>query len=210
MAKAIPLSIRSIEDKTGLPIAGPGKTPTPITEIQWSPDDALVSPICISSTLIVEDDGKQSTLPITDVSVAYGNVVLADHGLTFSDRPLGTVPQPTIIQPSDRNQDRCQPGTPKPVPVRFRPIVPDSPITQAAPLTLKAAAFGPAAIDPKQSATSLLSTNANDAVPAINLISNLDPKLWNPALQLLGDDETTPSLRRGNRVRRQSDSPLRR
>jgi len=181
------------EDKTHLPITGPDKTPTPITEIQWSADDALAKPICISSTFI-DDDGEEQS--ISDVSVVYGNVVLADHGLTFKDRSLDTVPTPNIYLPSNRNQDRCKPARPEAVPVRFRPVVPDSPLTQAVPLTLKAAAFGPAAVDPTQSATSLLSTNANAAVPSIHLTGtlNLIPELWQPALQLLEGDETATSF----------------
>ena len=71
----------------------------------------------------------------TSVSL-YGNVVLADHGLSFSDRPLATVPGPSLSYPADAAANRCTPALPTPLPVRFRPAVPDSPITQAVPLAI--------------------------------------------------------------------------
>jgi hypothetical protein len=54
----------------------PGVDPldrTPVVEIEWHEADALPFPLCLSS--IVEDGAA-----IEDVSVARGNVVLADHG----------------------------------------------------------------------------------------------------------------------------------
>ena len=55
--------------------------PIQVTEIQWSHDDALPFPVCVSSTYL-DSNGDQQT--VTDVSVVYGNVVLADHGLVLS------------------------------------------------------------------------------------------------------------------------------
>jgi len=121
-------------DQTGNPISNPAtQNPTPVTEIQWSQDDALPFPICISSTYL-DSNGIQQTL--TNVSVALGNVVLADHGLSISGRNLGTVPAPSLFLPPDPAADRCQPTGLVPLPVRFRPPIPDSPITQAVPQPL--------------------------------------------------------------------------
>lgn len=72
------------------------------------------------------------------VSIALGNVVLADHGLTFSAQPLGTVPPPSLYYPAPPGADWCQSQPPTPVPVRFRPRITDSPITQAVPLPVAA------------------------------------------------------------------------
>jgi hypothetical protein len=63
--------------------------------------------------------------------VALGNVVLADHGLSVSGKNLGTVPAPRLYLPLNPAADRCQPTLPVPLPVRFRPTIPDSPLTQA-------------------------------------------------------------------------------
>ncbi len=130
-ANANPLVDPLFEDKTGKPIQDPSQQPTPVTEIQWSQEDALLFAVCISSTF-VDSNGDRQTL--TDVSVAFGNVLLADHGLTFTGVNLGTVPPPGIFLPPDPAADRCLELLPTPVPVRFRPQVPDSPVTQAVPM----------------------------------------------------------------------------
>ncbi len=121
------------EDKTGKVIVNNSQQPTPVTEIQWSTDDALPFPLCISSTYLDSNFDQQV---VTDVSVAYGNLVLADHGLSFAGCDLGTVPSPQLWFPPDRAADRCQPSLPKPLAVRFRPQVQESPLTQAVPLEI--------------------------------------------------------------------------
>jgi len=127
-----PLVDPLFEDKTGLAIKSPAQSPTPVTEIQWSQDDALPFPVCISSTYLDANNDKQ---PLTDVSQAYGNVVLADHGLSLTGVSLGTVPSPQIYWPPNPAADRCRNLPATPLPVRFRPQVPDSPLTQAVPMT---------------------------------------------------------------------------
>jgi hypothetical protein len=102
-----------------------------VTEIQWSQADALPFPICISSTYL-DSAGDEQT--VSDVSVVFGNVVLADHGLSFSNIPLGTAPAPRLYFPRDPAADRCQVADRTPLPVRFRPVIPDRPLTQAAAL----------------------------------------------------------------------------
>src|SRR5271167_1376728 len=110
-----------------------GGNPTKVTEIQWAQADALPFAVCISSTFL---DSNNDQITVTDVSVVCGNVVLADHGLSLSNRPLGTVPGPSLFYPSGPGGDRCAPAPPTPLPVRFRPAIPDNPITQAVPLAI--------------------------------------------------------------------------
>jgi hypothetical protein len=121
------------DEGTGKPITSAAQKPTPVTEIQWSEDDALPFPLCLSSTY-VDGGGEKKFLP--NVSAAFGNIVLADQGITFSGVPLPEVPAPTQFQPRDPAGDRCQPGARVPLPVRYRPTIPDSPITQAVPLPI--------------------------------------------------------------------------
>lgn len=64
--------------KVSVPKAGDPLTKTKIVEIEWSADDALTFPLCLS-TIITNQTG---TVSVPNVSVARGNVVLADHGLT--------------------------------------------------------------------------------------------------------------------------------
>ncbi len=127
-----PLVDPLFEDGTGKPIQSPAQKPTPVTEIQWSQEDALPFPVCISSTFVSATGDTQS---LTDVSLVFGNVVLADHGLSLTGVNLGTVPAPGIFLPPDPAADRCLNALPTPLPVRFRPQVPDSPLTQAVPMT---------------------------------------------------------------------------
>jgi hypothetical protein len=67
--------------------AAPGKDPlddTPIVEIEWREQDALQFPLCV--TALVRGAGGQEE--VKEVSVALGNVVLADQGRSLFDRPL--------------------------------------------------------------------------------------------------------------------------
>ena len=131
-ASGNPLVDPLFENGTGKPIESPAQKPTPVTEIQWSHDDALPFPVCISSTYV---DADGDTKPLTNLSLVFGNVVLADHGLSLDGVPLGNVPAPRIYLPPNPAADRCQNPLPTPVPARFRPQIPDSPLTQAVPLT---------------------------------------------------------------------------
>ncbi|HEY6446745.1 MAG TPA: putative baseplate assembly protein [Acidobacteriaceae bacterium] len=128
-----PLVDPTFEENTGKPITSSAQKPTPVTEIQWAQDDALPIAVCISSSYIDEFSGEQS---VDNVSVVLGNVILADNGLSFTDQPMGTVPSPTIYYPANSSADRCQLTPATPVPVRFQPQVPESPVTQAVPIPI--------------------------------------------------------------------------
>lgn len=118
-------------DINGVAITSASQQPMAVTEIQWSTDDALPFPVCVSSTYLNNDTETQ----LNNVSLVYGNIVLADQGLSMLSVPLGTVPGPTLLYPPNTG-DRCQPSAQTPFPIRYRPKVPDSSITQAVPLPL--------------------------------------------------------------------------
>jgi len=101
---------------------------TPIVEVEWSRRDALTFPLCISA---VADDG---TTVLDDLSVARGNIVLADHGRT---------------QPLDLAPDEVPAGRP------YRPIVERGPLTWVAPIDPTAAAVDALAQDPGQALPAL-------------------------------------------------------
>jgi Baseplate J-like protein len=160
-------------DVSGAPITSAGQTPMPLTEIQWSAADALPFPLCISSLYLNANGGETLT---AGVSVALGNVVLADHGLSMPGADLGVMPAPRFYYPP--NPGLCQsPAPPAPLPVRFRPMVPESPLTQAVPLALT----GP----PTTSSVVLLEDGAASLVDPSGLVSltasALDVAGW-PAL----------------------------
>jgi Baseplate J-like protein len=136
-----PLVDPLFEKGTGLPIISTTQLPTPVTEIQWSSEDALPATLCLSSSYLNPDGG---TTTLTGVSVVYGNVVLADQGLSMSGVMLPVVPQPTLRTLA--TADRCKPAQPTWFPVRYRPIIPQSPVTQAVALPLTGSPVTPNAV----------------------------------------------------------------
>lgn len=158
------LLVDPLFDNAGNPIISVSQQPTPVTEIQWSADDALPFPVCISSTFINADGQKQT---LTNVSVVLGNVVLADQGLSFTGISLGTVPEPQLFAPSNAAGNRCNPLAPAALAVRYWPQVADRPITQAVPLSIAAVPVTPGIV-PLVTAgyVSLADANGNTSLTA--------------------------------------------
>lgn len=99
-----------------------------ITEIQWSRDDALAFPLCISSESATDTDAPVS---IADVSIARGNIVLVDHGETVGET-LDAVPAPWLYYPMDRDSQHCSPAQRQTIPPRYRPRLRESPLSHGA------------------------------------------------------------------------------
>jgi hypothetical protein len=57
---------------------------TPVIEVAWADDDALPFPLCLSTTII----RATGPTPVSDMGVARGNIVLADHGMTVPSEAL--------------------------------------------------------------------------------------------------------------------------
>jgi hypothetical protein len=140
-----------------------------IVEVEWDDEDALTFPLCISSRTDKEHGEKYLG---NSVSIARGNIVLCDHGLTQTNAPIpDTVPMPTILRPST-NCDPCVQAEPVAAPPRYRPVLKDQSLTFAAP-------FGATA-----SAASAMNWNTRTAMPAISL-SSTAPATWLPKRDLL-------------------------
>ena len=138
-----PLVDPLFEAETGLPLVSPAQKPAPITEIRWSAADALAFPLCLSSTLLDTNGDRQS---VAGVSIVLGNVVCADHGLSFPGVNLGTVAQPRLLYPAAFSADLGQHSGRVAVPVRFRPFLPESHLTQAVPLQVGGRPVGLSAV----------------------------------------------------------------
>lgn len=161
------------EDEDGQPSKTPLTDPLygqEITEIGWSPEDALPFPLCISARGVDED-----------VGVARGNVVLADHGRTVGPEDLDAVPAANTMARVGRNG-----GEPTPVFARFRPRLREAPLTQAAPY--------PDAFPPSTgvrqgrlvSAAAATRWTTRDPLPAISLSEGASGARWSPRRDLLG------------------------
>lgn len=152
-----------------------------ITEIEWSAEDALTFPLCISSRTDAEHGEKY----IPKVSVAHGNIVLADHGLTETNPPIpATVPEPTIFRPPAAGGDPCVEIEPVPVPPRYRPLLKNQPLTHAAPY------------DATASAAAAMSWDIQTAAPVIKLASvlNADKATWLSKRDLLNSAADAPEF----------------
>ncbi len=89
------IKVEKIEDP--LPEPETGGSPVTLTRVTWDIADALAFPLCLSARLT---DGTD----VDDVSVARGNLVLADHGRTVNEWHPGDPADPRVpgIQTSQR------------------------------------------------------------------------------------------------------------
>ena len=166
----------------------------PVIEVEWAAADALPFALCLSFT-------GPDCEPIDDVSVAYGNVVLVEHGRRVGPDELGTVP--AVERPGGCD---CagRPGERSVVPGRFEPRpLAKSPITFSEPLGELRSATVATAQDPR---------NALPRVTAEGTPIGPDatPEDWSPAVDLLAaspadrafvveiDDEGRARLRFGD------------
>ena len=169
-----------------------------ITEIEWALEDALPFPLCISA----QTDNDPS-VPIESVSVAHGNIVLADHGLTVAEESLGAVPPSRLDHPIDLAQDRCGKPVPEPLPPRYRPVLQERPLTQAATVlkTIQVAGRRESQrlrFDPEAPASLAFVWRKEDVWPSIALDSSFSSgavilnETWQPRRDLLNSDDEAP------------------
>ncbi|MCP5129692.1 MAG: putative baseplate assembly protein [Pseudomonadales bacterium] len=114
----------------GLFLEPPTNDPVPVTEIHWLPEDALPFPLCLS-TITDPDHGERY---LHGVSLAYGNMVLVDHGMSVGAEPLGTVPEASIFTAIKNHDASCDRPQQQSIPPRFRPVLDRTPLTHALPL----------------------------------------------------------------------------
>jgi hypothetical protein len=136
-----------------------------IAEITWRTEDSLPFPLCLSARIEVGD----AKAKLTTVSVARGNIVLADHGRTVTDGKL----DPATV-PAEGN---------------YRPALPLANLTFAAP-------YDHSAVFVKDDLTGTLETvepavnafafTAGTALPAISLADS--DETWFPQRDLLASD----------------------
>jgi hypothetical protein len=147
-----------------------------ITELLWHADDALPFPLCISS----QTDPEFGEVPVGDISVARGNIVLADHGRSIAGEPLGTVPEPHLFLVSDES-DQCQRPARVAVPPRWRPGLSLGPLTHVFPYVPDS---------PPASVRAALTWSAAELRPAISVTETSSPgsPSFSAERDLLGSD----------------------
>ena len=135
----------------------------PIVEIEWTEEDALPFPLCISAIVPPE-------CQLVDISVARGNVILVDHGRTIDREDLGTVPGKEMIQQCQEEGESVEILVKSD---RFRPRLQKTPLTFSQPLSIKNLT--------QDSAKSLLIQHPHQAKPHIQLNNST----WTPQYDLI-------------------------
>jgi hypothetical protein len=157
--------------------------PVEVTEIVWDAADALPFPLCIS----VEER------PGLEVSVALGNIVLADCGLSVADEPLGTVPKHHLETAPPAPAGCCGETESVPVPPRFRPELARAPLTHGFDLD-DLLAVPISADELWWPASSLLAIDPRAATPRIGLDATLGTisEGWEPRRDLIASGTADP------------------
>jgi hypothetical protein len=126
---------------------------TPVLEIGWSLDDALPFPLCLSGI----SDGEHGCVYHNDISIARGNVILADHGERIpAAEDLGTVP-------TARTKAECDceghPGETALIAGRYTPMLAKSQLSFSQPVNFT----GPA--------SKVMQQDPREALPQVTLTS---------------------------------------
>ncbi len=186
-------AVRGVTD----PLDPDPDNPQPLTEIEWSEEDALPFPLCLSA--------QRQEPPcdiIENISVACGNVVLVDHGVSVSE-PLPPVPAEKTLRPCD-----CLEGEAEAIdiPGRFEPALEKAPLVFRQPLSAELPASKRLRQDVRKTLPQIeLWEQARDGEDAAKTLTQ-----WQPRRDLLGsgerdrhfvvetDDEGRGHLRFGN------------
>jgi hypothetical protein len=148
----------------------------PITEIEWASDDALPFPLCISA------QGRDAYLE--DVSVARGNIVLADHGRTVRDERMEAVPRAASMVRVRR--DNVGEDELAPIFARFNPRLREAPLTQIAPYVDRLAPVPGERQGFLPPAAAAMNWSTRELLPAITLLDDASDTEWHPRRDLVG------------------------
>lgn len=160
-----------------------------VTLIEWALDDALPFALCVSATT---DEGDE----IDKVSVALGNIVLADHGRTIAGEQLGAPLPADAVLAVAGSGTQCGGHERTPVHPRFRPRLRYGPLTMAATIAQTTIVEGRRrrlAFDPNAPAASAFRWDMNLVAPFIKLMDQ-DARRWFPARDLLASDAFAPEF----------------
>jgi hypothetical protein len=139
-----------------------------IVEITWAEEDALPFPLCLSAL------GPTPECEIIEnISVAWGNVILVDHGQTTED-DLGSVPEKDAVG-CCRGEGAL--ADTRVIPGYYRPQLQDAPLTFSQPLATGTPAANTLLQDVRQALPQILL----DGIPAAS-----DDTRWVPRPDLLG------------------------
>jgi len=151
----------------------------PVVEIEWCSEDALTFPLCISAIMPAPDCDCRANL-----SVARGNVVLVDNGVTISE-PVGEVP---TASRTDTCATDCEPPDAVVMPVKFRPILSRRPLTFGQPLPVCGCALTVSRQDPREALPALSITGTQTRAQG-SMVTQ-----WTPKRDLLSSTGEDPHV----------------
>lgn len=148
-----------------------------ITEITWAGEDALPFPLCLSAMgppRIVGNPPEKKCEVIEHISIACGNLILVDHGITVHE-DLDPVPEKEKIEVCDCLGEVAEIVV---VPDRYKPTLKKAPLT----FSQSIAADVPA--------TKLLTQDVGHAIPQVTkltgTLANAPATEWTVQRDLLG------------------------
>ena len=147
-------------------------TDKPITEIEWGVDDALPFPLCISI------QGKEGVPDNSQVSVARGNIVIADHGMTLPSNltPFQIVPLENLGDVTGHEV--------------YSPMLRFGPLTQQGFVKGKAGSAEEMAwYDEHSPASAAFQWEMREVRPAVLLYDRTTEMSWRPVHDLLASDQ---------------------
>jgi hypothetical protein len=158
-------------------------TPVDVTEITWAREDALPFPVCVSAT---DEDGVFHD----DISRVLGNIVLADHGRTWTeDLPEVPLADPRLAYPPQPSS--CEPGRAEGRPGRFAPPLRELGLSMTGTIGRPLPGGDPrqpARFDPAASASAALAWQAQHVLPDVVLVDESADQEWVPRRDLLASD----------------------
>ena len=154
-------AVTPAEDPLGGQILDPGNTdPVPVTEIEWHAEDALPFPLCLWVVDVPPEERQPGEPEKQPMSVALGNVVLADHGAGVADEAWEPVPAVG----------------------RYRPGLARTGVTHCTRCREEDDVLG------EWAASALLAQDARQALPAVEVVDEERGERWQPQRDLLASD----------------------
>jgi hypothetical protein len=155
-----------------------GKT-IPLVEIAWAAEDALPFSFCLSACLQAPD-----CRIVYDVSVARGNVIAVDHGLTIS--PAEQLGQVGLKEETGTCEGEGSPVEVTSIPSVFRPILHNTPLTFSEPFKIGLPASQTLAQNPRKALPQISLTGLPAGTVAPKTPDGTNPQwVWQPLPDLL-------------------------
>jgi len=172
------------QDRAPGPVRTDPLTGQAVVEIEWGAEDALPFPLCLSAVT------ETSRSYFSDISVALGNVVLADHGRTVKGEELEAVPKADPRLAVARGQGGCcESAEAEARAPRFRPSLKEGPLTFTAARSQQKGKEGTAA-----PASSVYGWDMRGVLPSVALRPKGGGSVWRPKQDLLSSDEFAPDF----------------